>query len=59
MGGIKVSITNSMIEIKNKIKKDRKGRIIKKNNVIVRKNIYFHFYFSDIFSCKKKGKRLW
>ena len=30
IGGTKVSITNSMIEIKNKIKKDRKGKIIKK-----------------------------
>ena len=51
MGGIKVGISNIMIEIKNKIKRDRKGLIIKKI-MLSFVNIYFHFYFSDIFSCK-------
>ena len=56
MGGIKVSITNIMIKIKNKIKKDRKGLIIKKIMLSFVKYL-FSFLFFLIYSAVSRKVR--
>ena len=56
MGGIKVSMTNIMIEIKNKINKDRKGLIIKKIMLSFVKYL-FSFLFFLIYSAISRKVR--